>query len=229
MDRRDPAQAFLHPTGHQRRVRREGGALVGVLVQDHGRPRQQGPGGLVSRHQEGQEEHEQFLLAQRASPDLAPHQQRDQVLPRAIALGPDVLDDEAGQLTECRHGLVGRQVGRLDGGVGPAAKILPVRLVDPEELRDHDEREGRRQLGDEIDLGPGLGGIEQRRRCLADRLGQARHGTGREPSVDQPAEGGVLGRIHVEDRTGGHRRRAPPHRVVDQGALSPSRNGWGRG
>ena len=190
-----------------------------MLVQDDGRTRQQGPGGLVSRHQQRQEKHEQLLLAERASPDLAADEQGDQILARSGPLGPDVLDDESRQLTERGHGLVGRQVGRFDGGVRPTAKVLPIRLVDPEELRDHDERERRGESGDEVDLVPGLGGIEQRRRGLADRLGQARQGPGRETSVDQPAEGGVLRRIHVQDRAGRHTVLAAPHRVIDERTL----------
>ena len=59
-------------------------------------------------------------------------------------------------------------------------------------------------------------------------LGEARHGPRREPSVDQPTEGGVLGRVHVQDGTTLHRSLA-----VRSGSLTnapaPSRSDPGRG
>ncbi len=49
-------------------------------------------------------------LRERAAVDLAPHEQRYQVLARPLALRPDVLHDEARELAQRRHRLVGRQV-----------------------------------------------------------------------------------------------------------------------
>ena len=113
---------------------------------------------------------------------------------------------------------IGRKVGRLDRRIGPPAEVIPVRLVDPEELRDHGQRKGGRQLGHEIDLLPGLDGVEQCRGAGADRLGKAGQSPRCEPSVDQPAKGGVLGRVHVQDGATLHRSLARAERVIDQRA-----------
>ena len=77
-----------------------------------------------------------------------------------------------------RHGLVGRQVGRLDRRVGPAPEVLPVRLVDPEQLGDHHERERRGQLGHEVDLARALDRVEQARGALV-RIDSARPASAR--------------------------------------------------
>ena len=193
-----------------------------VLVQHRSGPRQQGPRRLVPRHEQRQEEHEQFLLAERAPTDFAAHEERDQILPRAVA-GFDWMC----ATREIRRARRAPPWSRRGGGratrwprSGPAAKVLPVRLVDPQQLRDHGQREGCRQLGDEIDLVPRIDGVEQRRGTGADGVGEARHGPRREPSVDQPTEGGVLGRVHVQDRATLHRRPARTERVIDQRTVS---------
>ena len=178
MDRRDPAQAFLHPPGHQAtrppRARRAGpGARAAP-----GRTRQQGAGRLVPGHQEGEEEHEQLLLAERASPDLAPDQQRDQVLPRAIALGPDVLDDESGELH--RAPPWSRRAGRSGDSIAASDQPRKSSRSDssiPSSSAITIKRERGRQLGHEVDLGRG----PRRRRAASRRsCGSTRPGrTGR--------------------------------------------------
>ena len=209
MDRRHPAQALFHCPRDQRCVGDERSALVRVLVQDEGAPRQQGPRRLVARHQQRQEEHEQLLLAQRAPSDLAAHEERDEIVPRSFALGPDVLDDESGELAESRHGLAGGQVGRLDRRVGPARETPPGptrRSREAPRSRSGGtvppaRRRNRSRPGDRTSSSSADG-------AQADRLGKARHGPRCEASVDQPTEGGVLGRIHVEDGTALHRSLA---------------------
>ena len=58
--------------------------------------------------------------------------------------------------------------------------------------------------------------VEALARMESVRPAMAEH----EPSVDQPTEGGVLGRVHVQDRATLHRRPARTERVIDQRTAS---------
>ena len=68
------------------------------------------------------------------------------------ALGLDVRGDERRQFPERARSDIGRKIGRLDGGIRPAAKVRAIGVVDPEEVGDDHEREGCREVGHEVDL-----------------------------------------------------------------------------
>ena len=115
------------------------------------------------------------------------------------------------------HRLVRRQVRRLDRRVGPSAEVGPVGLVDPQQLGDHRQREGRGQLGHEVDLTRG----RRRRPAARGRLADGRLQPGRARGVKRrltrlrkaACSGGSMCRIE-----GAPSGRRSPQRVVDEGA-----------
>jgi hypothetical protein len=136
-----------------------------------------------------------------------------------LLLGGHVPGYEHGQLPQQLERPLGREIDRLDGGVRPPPEVTPVPLVDTEQFGDHDEREGRTDVLDEVDLLLGVDRFEHPHGGAPDRLGHARQGPGGEPAVEGAPEGGVLRRVHVEDGAGPGRHGVAPQRVIDQGAL----------
>ena len=214
----DPTEALLYGVRREAGVRSQSVTLVGMVVQGDHRTREQGARRLVARDEQGQEEHEQLLPRERLAADLAPGEQRHQVVAAPSPLRTDVLDQERGELAQRRRRLVGWQVGRLDGGIGPAPEVGAVRGVDPQQLRDHVQGKRGAERRDEVDLLRRGHVVEQGHGARAHELRQTGQGTWREPAVDQTPELSVLRRVHVQDRSRRDRRCDVAGGVVDERA-----------
>ena len=201
--------------GDQRWVCGDRGPLVRVLVEHQRGAGQERARRLVPRHEQGQKEHEEFLFRQRAAPTSLDTSNETRSSSGLGALAPDVLDDESRQLPQRRCRLAGgrsgdsmaasdqsRKFSRSASSI-PRSSAITVRGTAPPV-----RRRNRSPLC--------LGCLEQRStRSVGSTLPRPR-APGARTAGYEPAEVGMVGRVHVEDRRGRHRRTGGAHRIVDQ-------------
>ena len=199
---------------------RQQGALIGVLVEHEGGAREQGARRLVPRHQQREEEHEQLLLAERAAVDLAADQERDEVvtgmarLPRMCStMKPESSPSDA---IVSSGGRSGDSIAASDQRRKSARSVSAMPSSSAMTIRGKGAASSATKSISPVASTPSSR-LDGR---LADGLAQSGERPRREAPVDQAAEGGVLGRIHVQD---GARRHTLPgwcraQGIVDQRA-----------
>ena len=208
----------------------QAGPLAGMLGEGHQAPGEEVPRRFVPGHQELDEEHGQFGLAQLVAVDLGPGQLAQDV---SAGTGPALdgqVDEEGDHLAlQPVAPLLGPVGGPGDDGLGPLVEALPVLHRQAHDLADDLEGQGHRQLRhhvdgpvrlEALDQGPGPGpdgGLEgpDHRRLEArlhqppvagvDRRVGVHHGgrrlVGGADLVDQDAPAGAEGLVVETDGT----------------------------
>ncbi len=187
-------------------------------------------GGLVARHQQQGEEHQELVVLQGAvavelavarllvlvEPALVegPGEDADDVVGGRLAALRDQLEAHLGELAERDRGAVelgGVALVAVAGhhGVGPPVHPVAGGRVEAHHLADHDERDVGRHLLDEVDLAAVLDLVDDLVGQVADVGHQLADPAGGEAPVDQAPLAGVLGVVEGDERhVGGHLR---PH------------------
>ncbi len=183
-------------------------------------------GGLVARHHQQDQEHDQLVVGELgvayapggAAPVLPGQralverlgEDADDVVGRAVRpAGLDELDAGHGELAarlgrRHQHRVVGVGVAvARHHGVAPAVELLALVGVEAHELGDHDQRHVDGEVGHEVALAPLGDLVDDLVGQVPDVVGEVADHAGREALVDEAALPGVLGVVHGDDRHGG--------------------------
>ena len=207
LDRPVEAQQLVDGRRVERRIVLPPLQLVGVPQQGERAVADQVDRGLVARHVEQHHERQELLEAQPVARLFGHQERRQHVVAEVGSPGFDDLGQVGDELGDRRIAGVERleRRGGLErGGEGlaPVADLGRAVLRQVEQVGDHLERHGERQLVDELQLAP-LGrpiehgidlGLDAAAQCVDRRRG--------ERLADEPPQAGVVGRVEVEDRLG---------------------------
>jgi hypothetical protein len=180
-----------------------------VLHQRERSPRDQVAGGLVPRHEQGEAEAGDLVVAETLAVELGLDEARDQIL-----LGPTpplarhrryVCDQLADHLAR-----LGADVApaRLDHVIRPATEGRVVLPGDSQQLGDHEHRHRNRDLFDELDAATRIDRLEALHRDVPDPTLHVLDTAGRKGADHELAMAIVVGGIHADDRGGSPARRS---------------------